>query len=183
VEAIGRGELRGTPLAPQHFRGDKPLEGGSAVPALRYSRVSSSELGTGSREENAIKSKRQSIRSHSVESKKMLSSPLRWRPAEIRPWLPSVSHFRGAVQQSDSRCCNRRSSRVDRDRKPSGFSGGSDRSFRIEVIHPDVLPAFHLGLALEHPKRCRSGGGACASSILHRLLPGCHLQQEFLDRL
>lgn len=37
MEAVGRGELRLSPLAPQCFRGDKPLEGGSAVPALRYS--------------------------------------------------------------------------------------------------------------------------------------------------
>ncbi len=37
MEAVGRGELRLSLLAPQRFRGDKPLEGGSAVPALRYS--------------------------------------------------------------------------------------------------------------------------------------------------
>jgi len=48
----------GTPLALQRFKGDKRLEGCIAVPAFRYSRAFSSEVGTGSREENAKKKER-----------------------------------------------------------------------------------------------------------------------------
>jgi hypothetical protein len=56
----------GTPLALQRFKGDKRLEGCIAVPAFRYSRAFSSEVGTGSREENAIKQREKHFRAKHV---------------------------------------------------------------------------------------------------------------------